>query len=343
MEKREIILEGRNLSVGYGNGKHRNVIRRALDFSLCGGELVSLLGANGTGKSTLLRTLAGVQRPLDGELSLMGRAASAYSERERSRLIGIVLTEQTQAGGLTVRELVALGRQPHTGFFGRLNKHDEERVDDALCAVGMSEKSGRYVSELSDGERQKTMIAKALVQECPLILLDEPTAFLDMVSRIEIVTLLHRLAQTENRAVLFSTHDVEQALLWSDKLWVLPEQGGILCGNTEDLVLSGAMDELFPRREVSFDVIRGGFLPASSSENPVILHAASEELFHCGRNALVRNGYACVQATGTTADEAGIPRLDIRAADKLLYSSGGQTAAYASFGSLLDFLRSAHR
>lgn len=161
-------------------------------LSICGREeLTCLLGPNGAGKSTLLRTLSAFQLPLEGELWLEGRPLRDYSEREKSRKIGVVLTDKTQAGGLTVYELVSLGRQPHTGFWGRLNREDHKLVEEALTAVGISHKAANYVAELSDGERQKVMIAKALVQECPLILLDEPTAFLDVVSRIEIMTLLH--------------------------------------------------------------------------------------------------------------------------------------------------------
>ena len=176
MKEYPLIAEAHNLSIGYKGKRGANaVVHSGINFSLHGGELVCLLGANGAGKSTLLRTMAAVQPALVGDISLMGSPCQSYSERERSRLIGIVLTERTHAGGLTVRELVALGRQPYTGFFGRLNKVDEEKIDYAIQAVGMCNKAGSYVAELSDGERQKAMIAKALVQECPRILLDEPS------------------------------------------------------------------------------------------------------------------------------------------------------------------------
>lgn len=185
---------------------------------------------------------------------LLGRTLSGYSPKERSRAIGIVLTDKTQAGGLSVRELVALGRQPHTGFFGRLSREDNEKIDHALRAVGIADKASKYTAELSDGERQKVMIAKALVQECPLILLDEPTAFLDVVSRIEIMTLLHRLASEEQRAILMSTHDIEQALVLGDRLWLMKKGEGVTCGVTEDLILAHKMDHLF--RTKTFASIR---------------------------------------------------------------------------------------
>lgn len=226
MNPKSVVIEGKNLNIGYRRGKREETVHHHLNFSLYRGELTCLLGANGAGKSTLLRTLAAVQPSLSGEISLLGKSLSGYSPKERSRAIGIVLTDKTQAGGLSVRELVALGRQPHTGFFGRLSREDNEKIEHALQAVGIADKASKYTAELSDGERQKVMIAKALVQECPLILLDEPTAFLDVVSRIEIMTLLHRLAGEEQRAILMSTHDIEQALVLGDRLWLMKKERG---------------------------------------------------------------------------------------------------------------------
>lgn len=190
--KEDIILSGHQVSIGYHQKGKDVLVHTELDFNLYKGELTCLLGANGAGKSTLLRTLSAVQPSLDGNITLLNKPLQHYSEKERSRTIGVVLTERTQTGGLTVFELVALGRQPHTGFFGRLNSSDKDLIRYAIKAVGIEKLTRSYMAELSDGERQKAFIAKALVQECPLILLDEPTAFLDIVSRIEIMTLLDR-------------------------------------------------------------------------------------------------------------------------------------------------------
>lgn len=234
---KQIVLEGEGIATGYRQGKQLTEVHHGLDFSLSGGELTCLLGCNGAGKSTLLRTLAGMQPPLSGRLELMGRPLEAYSAHERSKTIGVVLTDRMQAGGLTVYELVALGRQPYTGFFGRLTSADKALVWRALEEVGMAGKARRYVAELSDGERQKAMIAKVLVQECPLILLDEPTAFLDVESRMEVMRLLRKLAVEEHKAVLLSTHDVDQALAMSDRLWLMTQEREMLCGTTEDLSL----------------------------------------------------------------------------------------------------------
>lgn len=298
MRQSEIVVEGENLTIGYQVGKKRTEVHAGLNFQLFRGELTCLLGANGAGKSTLLRTLAAAQPSLSGGLRLLGRDLSDYSERELSRTIGVVLTDRTQAGGLTVYELVALGRQPYTGFFGRLNKEDKRLVEHALQAVEIAHKARCYMAELSDGERQKVMIAKALVQECPLILLDEPTAFLDVVSRIEIMNLLHRLAVEENRAILLSTHDIEQALVLADRLWLLSSSDGLECGVTEDLILGNRMDTLFRERpHIKFDLMHGGFSPEVSGEKFIILRAGDEILRHWAQNALNRHHYFCLNAS----------------------------------------------
>jgi iron complex transport system ATP-binding protein len=224
-----------------------------LSFNLPGGELTCLLGANGTGKSTLLRTLSASQPALSGTLTLLGKPLNTYTEQERSRSIGVVLTDRTQVGGLTVYELVSLGRQPYTGFFGRLSQEDRTTINRALLSVGMVHKAQSYIAELSDGERQKAMIAKALVQECPLILLDEPTAFLDVVSRIEILKLLKRIAIEGSKGILLSTHDVEQALVLADRLWLLTSEG-LQTGMTEELILSGTLNSLFRRTDMHVDI-----------------------------------------------------------------------------------------
>lgn len=311
MEK--AVITANNLCIGYRQGKQEKRVHEHLSFQLYPGELTCLLGANGTGKSTLLRTLAASQPALSGELLVERKPLSAYSEKERSRTIGVVLTDKTQAGGLTVYELVALGRQPHTGFFGRLNKSDHAIIEEALVAVNISHKAQSYTAELSDGERQKVMIAKALVQKCPLILLDEPTAFLDVVSRIEIMTLLHRLAVEQNKAILLSTHDIEQALVLADKLWLLSKENGLQCGVTEDMILSHRMDGLFSRNDIRFDYAHGVYYPKVDSHRNIIVEASDEVLLHWTTNALNRHGYAC--CSDSVAETSSLPRLQVLSAE----------------------------
>lgn len=336
MSTDQAFVEGHNLDLGYRQHHTPCYIQKGLQFQLFRGELTCLLGANGAGKSTLLRTLAGSQPALGGELLVNGHPLSNMDERERSRTIGIVLTDKTYAGGLTVYELVALGRQPHTGFFGRLHAHDKMMVRQAIEAVGMSHKSESYVSELSDGERQKIMIAKVLVQECPLILLDEPTAFLDVVSRIEIMQLLHRLAIEEQKAILLSTHDISHALTIADRLWLMNRQSGLVSGVTEDLILNGTMDRLFPSHpEISFDSRQGNYTVCLREQKPIWLETADETLFHWSRNALSRMGFH-----GTKEHKEPFPILTVRQADDLLLQTREDTFRFTSFEELGRFLAS---
>ena len=169
------------------------MVHDALDLNLYPGEVTCLLGLNGAGKSTLLRTLCGFQPSLGGEIELKGKPLASYSQGDFSRMVGVVLTEKTNAGGITVYELVSLGRHPYTGFFGQLRQEDRRIIEESLAAAGIAHKAYNYVSELSDGERQKAMIAKALAQQCPIILLDEPTAMLDESARAEVMRILDDL------------------------------------------------------------------------------------------------------------------------------------------------------
>ena len=335
MEKQAVIT-ATDLCIGYRTHKGEKKVHEQLSFGLYPGELTSLLGANGAGKSTLLRTLSASQPSLAGDLQLLGKPLQQYSEKERSRTIGVVLTDKTQAGGLTVYELVALGRQPHTGFFGRLHPKDHLIIKEALDAVGIAHKAESYTAELSDGERQKVMIAKALVQECPLIILDEPTAFLDVVSRIEIMTLLHQLAVEQNKAILLSTHDIEQALVLSDKLWLLSKETGLQCGVTEDMILNHRMDTLFSHSNIRFDYDHGIYYPTVNGKQEITVEATDETLLHWTINALNRHGYTCLQ---TQNAPAGLPHLQVIAPDALYLTRGGKQRTFTSFGKLLEEIK----
>ena len=290
MDNLRTIMTLTDLSVGYHIAKHasREVLSH-LNISLRQGELVCMLGANGAGKSTLLRTISGVQPPLSGSVTIAGKSISAYSRRELSRMISLVYTDNTLAGGLTVEELVGLGRQPYTGFLGRLSDDDREIVAKAIDAVGLRHKLGEYVSCLSDGERQKVMIARALAQETPIIILDEPTAFLDVASRIETMKLLHDLALNQSKAVILSSHDISQALMLASRLWLITGDGTLIDGITEELVLDGALNRLFPDRDVTFDPTIGDFFASREGHCVVRLDCTDPLLSHWLTNALNRN------------------------------------------------------
>ena len=332
MEKK-IVIQGKDLSIGYRTGKKEKIVHQHLNFQLHSGELTCLLGANGAGKSTLLRTLSASQPSLSGELLMLDKLVSEYTEKERSRTIGVVLTDKTFTGGLSVYELVALGRQPHTGFFGRLQKEDKRIIEEAMEQVGIAHKARNYTAELSDGERQKVMIAKALVQECPLILLDEPTAFLDVVSRIEIMHLLHRLAVEQNKAILLSTHDIEQALVLSDKLWLLTKGEGLQYGVTEDIILSHRMDSLFPHKDIRFDYDHGVYYPTVEGHRKVCVTCEDKTLLHWTLNALNRHGYQC-----SSIVQEGMPHIKVTSAKEFEVSISGENKICSSFEEMLAII-----
>ncbi len=266
------ILETHDLSIGYRLQKHaRKVVAQQMFLSLLPGELVCLIGPNGVGKSTLLRTLTGLQPPLQGTVQVEGRNVASLSPLELAQRLSIVLTERVNVGMLSVFALVALGRYPYTDWMGRLSTEDREIVEWAIWSVGAEDLSARHVTELSDGERQKVMIARALAQQPHVMILDEPTAFLDVPRRVEIMSLLHHLANDTGTAILLSTHDLELALRSADRIWLMSADGQLDVGAPEDLVLSGAVERIFTNERVTFDPEHGAFLIAKPQHQRVTL------------------------------------------------------------------------
>ncbi|MDR2385466.1 MAG: ABC transporter ATP-binding protein [Tannerella sp.] len=234
-------------------------MNKEINLQLFEGKLTALLGPNGAGKSTLLRTLCGFQPAIEGYILLSNRLLSNYSQRELSQTVGVVLTEKTNAGGITVKEMVSLGRQPYTGFFGRLSAEDTRIVEESIEVVGISYKTNDHISRLSDGERQKAMIAKVLAQQCPIIILDEPTAFLDITSKIEIMLLLKKMASEQNKTILLSTHDLGITLQISDNLLLMKQKQSIISGIPKTLISDGTVSTFFSNEKVWFDAETGKF------------------------------------------------------------------------------------
>ena len=255
----EAQLSAKQLSIGYHHGTETTTIAQALDCSLRAGEFVCLLGPNGAGKSTLIRTLAGMQAPLAGELRLSGQPLNTIAPRERARAVSVVLTDTMPTGMMDVHSLVSLGRHPCSGWFGGLTAHDQERVTWSLNAVGAMPLANRQVAELSDGERQKVSIARALAQEAKLMLLDEPTAFLDLPRRVELMSILRNLARKENLALVLSTHDLDLALRFADRLWLMTPTGQLIQGAPEALALNGQFAEVFANDKLDWDAAAGSF------------------------------------------------------------------------------------
>ena len=253
------MIQLNDLCVGYRTKRGPKVVAEGINACIESGELTCLLGANGVGKSTLLRTLSGFQPQLGGSIWVEGKELAAYTDKELARVVGVVLTERPDVHNLSVEDLIGLGRSPYTGFWGGLRQMDKEAVAQAAGWVGAGDLLGRMVDTLSDGERQKVMIAKALAQETPVILLDEPTAFLDFPSKVEIMQLLHRISRQMRKTVFLSTHDLDLALQLADKVWLMGQGGRLSVGTPEDLTLDGTMARSIVRKGVAFDEQEGLF------------------------------------------------------------------------------------
>ncbi len=254
-EKSTISLK--ELTIGYATKRNRKVVGQPITAAIRQGQLTCLLGPNGVGKSTLLRTLAAFQPPLAGDIEYLlendkSVSVKDLSDRQLSRLIGVVLTEKLSVRNMSVHELVEMGRSPYTGFWGVLNAEDKRIVAESIEAIGISGLADRMVETLSDGERQKVMIAKALAQQTPIIFLDEPTAFLDFPSKVEVMQLLRRLAHQLQKTILMSTHDFELALQVADELWLM-ERGGLSIGTAQELAANGRLSHFVERDGIVFD------------------------------------------------------------------------------------------
>lgn len=277
-----------HLTIGYKHKSADKIVAQDLNATVNSGELTCLLGSNGVGKSTLLRTIARFQSKLKGEIFVQEKEINRYNESELSKIVGVVLTEKVDANNMTVYELVSLGRSPYTGFWGRLEGKDRKAIDQSIRQVGIEKLRDRMVHSLSDGERQKTMIAKALAQETPIIILDEPTAFLDFPSKVDMMQLLHRLSREMNKTIFLSTHDLELALQIADKIWLMDDERKLHIGTPEDLALSGVLSRFFEAKEIIFDQATGLFRIENDFDKRIKV-LGHGYLFSMVRKALLRN------------------------------------------------------
>lgn len=288
MNKRATISV-QNLSIGYKSKGSQKTVAQNLNADIYSQELTCLLGANGVGKSTLLRTLSAFQPKLAGKIHLLGKDVSTYSDKELSTLLGIVLTEKCDIRNMSVMELVGMGRSPYTGFWGKLSPDDQQIVANAIDIVNIRPLAQRMIHTLSDGERQKVMIAKALAQQTPIIILDEPTAFLDFPSKVEIMQLLHQLSRESDKTIFLSTHDLELALQIADKIWLMDKINGLTTGTPEDLALSGHLSNFFARKGITFDLESGLFRITNNYRHNIRLNGHGQK-YAMVRKALQRNG-----------------------------------------------------
>jgi len=285
------ILVTQDLSIGYKQGKKETLcLLSDINLTIRRGEMVCLLGPNGAGKSTLMRTIAGIQTPLSGNTLVEGTPIRERNFKEIAQLLSIVLTERINVGNLTVYHIVSLGRHPYTSWMGRLSNEDTGKIKWALEQVGLLHYANHFVNQLSDGERQRVMIAKALAQDTPLIILDEPTAHLDLPNRVEIMRLLHRLARETNKAILLSTHELDLALQAADLIWLMARNHPVKVGAPEDLVLNGSIEETFHNKSFNFDRKTGNFIMNYQKKSKVQL-IGNDVMGFWTRRALSREGY----------------------------------------------------
>ncbi|KAF2518475.1 ABC transporter ATP-binding protein [Flavobacterium salilacus subsp. salilacus] len=258
MEKDNIIVSANGISIGYTNKKVKTVIANDVTINLKAGSFTALIGANGIGKSTLLRTLTGIQLPLKGEVILNGKNINNYTAKELAQNLSIVLTEGLPPSNLTVYELVALGRQPYTNWLGTLSPEDDSKVNEALALTQLTALADKKHYEVSDGQLQSVLIARALAQDTPVIILDEPTTHLDLLHKVSLLRLLKQLTEKTGKSILYSTHDLDLALQLSDEIIVMTPEGTVQ-NTPEKLIESNVFDTLFTDSSIVFDKNKNGF------------------------------------------------------------------------------------
>ena len=253
------ILETQSLSIGYSPKGKSNVIASDLNLMLRSGKLIALIGENGIGKSTFLRTLTGIQKPLSGTVLLNGKPIEKFNPLELAQQLSVVLTEKLPPSNLTVSELVALGRQPYTNWIGTLTQEDRVKINEAIALAEIGPFRDKKHYEISDGQLQKVLIARAIAQDTPLIILDEPATHLDLQHKVSLFRLLKNLSRTFGKCILFSSHDLELALQLSDEI-ILMTKGKTVHGSPQELTDSKAFDTLFDPEQIRFDAANGKFI-----------------------------------------------------------------------------------
>lgn len=284
------LLQTLHLNIGYKS----HVVQADLCLSLQEGQMVCMLGKNGCGKSTLLRTLAGLQPPLAGSVLMRGEDSNSITMRQRAQLFSLVLTDRIDNSNMTVWDVVSLGRFPHNNWLGQLSVSDQQFVEEAIKKVKLEDKAYSYIHCLSDGERQRAMIARALAQDTPLILMDEPTAHLDLPNRVDTMLLLRELAHATHKTILLSTHELDLALQTADQIWLMSPQEGVITGIPEDLVLEGAFQKAFQADSFIFNPANGNFSVSYNTHKPLHIHGDRTRTYWTVR-ALARMGYMGVE------------------------------------------------
>ncbi|MFO7616092.1 MAG: ABC transporter ATP-binding protein [Bacteroidales bacterium] len=245
-ESNSAILSTDQLTIGYRvSGKPPLVLAPAMNLELRAGEVVSLLGPNGSGKSTLIRTLAGLHPAISGGVEILGQVVKSNQVLQTARVLSLVLTDRIEVQHLTVRQLVSMGRYPYTGWLGRLGNQDKEKVEEAMHLVRMTNLADQCLHDLSDGEQQRALLAKALAQDTPVIILDEPTAHLDLPNRISLMRTLRNLTRETTKAIIFSSHDLDLAIHTADRFWLMKRGRSLIDGKASQFFDGKVLNEVF--------------------------------------------------------------------------------------------------
>ena len=258
----KIILQASKISIGYTSKKAKNIIAANIDLSLEKGKLIALFGANGIGKSTLLRTLTSIQKPISGTVSLNGKTIQEMDFLSLAQNLSVVLTEKLPPSNLTVWELIALGRQPYTNWIGTLTDNDITKINEAIELTQITDLTQKRHYEISDGQLQIVLIARALAQDTPLIILDEPTTHLDLLHKVVLFKLLKKLTQETGKCILFSTHDIDMAIQLSDEMIIMTPENTVQ-DQPCNLILKGSFNTLFKDEHIVFDNEKGKFVITS--------------------------------------------------------------------------------
>lgn len=329
-------IEIHNLTTGYHHKKGDYVVARDLNATIKGGELTCLLGSNGVGKSTLLKTLCGFLPKINGEIFIEGKNGTDYTPTEMAKVLSVVLTEKINLRNMTVTDIVSMGRSPYTDFWGRLRKEDRRIVEKSIEHVGITHLASRPIQSLSDGERQKMMIAKALAQETSIIILDEPTAFLDYPSKIEMMRLLHDLSRESDKTIFMSTHDLDLALQTADCIWLLNKETGLHVGTPEDLAIKGILTNFFDSPSLDFDKESGLFGVKNFTQYYISVKGEKGQMMSMLQKALLRN-HISMNPQDESRLKKLIPEIIVHN-DHYEVSCNGQTKSTGHIAEVLDHL-----
>lgn len=330
-ESRINIVSLDSLRIGYLSGKKKNILLSPLIASAKKGEFIAVVGKNGIGKSTILRTITGLQPSLGGNVFISGRNLAEYSRMELAQKVGFISTEIVKASNMKVYELVALGRFPYTNWLGKISNSDHEIIMDSIEKTGIIDLYSRNISELSDGERQRAMIARVLAQDTEIMVMDEPTAFLDIRSKYEIIQLMHELTRKRDKTIIFSTHDLNIAISQADKIWLIFDKK-LNEGAPEDLIIEGSFNDLFDSSVVGFNQTDGSFSFRRKDRGRIYIEG-NGNLRYWTEKAIIRAGFSISGSRNNMVVK--IPTADF---NKWLLITADQSKEFQSIYELAEWL-----